>query len=885
MTSRSDRWFKVLLRLYPADFRDEMGASLVEAYRDRARHAAERGGTLAVVRLWLRALVDSVRNGLGERVRPAVTWRRTGNWGRDAELAVRRLIRAPAFTISMVGTLTVGLGAFAVVYAVVDKILIEPLPYPRPNDLYFVWRDYTAWFDLARGWLAGPDVTALRDAHGPIQDAVGLRRDRRTIANSHGEGQPEEIGVMISSPNLFDVLGVRPLIGRGFAADEVGPNRPAVVVLSYDLWQRRFGGERSVIGQDVRIDGTPFEVIGVMPRDFRFVRHTSLGSPEGAEAYITFAYDLAARDAKNGAFAAVIRARPGSSSEAVSAAVSAVAKAIDERTFRKGLRLYAVGVKADLVADVRPALIVLGLSGLFLVLVLTVNLASLLLARAMQREREFAVSRALGANRMALVRATLLEAGMLGALGGAAATLVAVWGTRALVALAPLDLPRRESIAVDWRIALVVIGTGAVLGVLAGAAPALWASRSTLASLLRNAAVRGGGGQGRLRRSLVVVQVALCLVLLSTGGLVARSFEQLLRSRPGFDPAGVLTVRVPIVQARYPENKDAVAFHDRLQRELAAIPGVVSVGAAGAVPLTANTDQTTMTLPGAPGNTGVREHDGPLVDVISARAGWFRTLGIAVLSGRDFEPPRPGTPREVLIDRLVAEEFYPTGSPLGTRLVLGGDSMVVVGVVNHARQYDLHTDGRPQVYVRDEDDTYGTLYFALRTRRPPEDLVPDVRAVVRRIDPQVAISEVRTLDEVVEGSLRQQRVSAVLIGGFSAGALLLAAMGLFGVVAGSAARRRHEIAVRLALGADYGAVLRLVVGEGATLVLLGGLVGAPGVYVAGRLLRGALVGVSPFDPVTLGAVGVGLAAVALVACYLPARRVVAIDPARAFREG
>jgi len=437
--------------------------------------------------------------------------------------------------------------------------------------------------------------------------------------------------------------------------------------------------------------------------------------------------------------------------------------------------------------------------------------------------------RALGANRIALLRATLLEAGLLGSLGGVAATLVAVWATRALIALAPLDLPRRESIGVDWRVAVVVVAVGALLGVLAGAAPAVWASRSTLASLLRSAAVRGGGGHGRLRRSLVVVQVALCLVLLSTGGLVARSFERLLRSQPGFEPAGVLTMRVPIVQARYPANADAVAFHERLARDLAAIPGVVAVGAASAIPLTANTDQYSISLPGAPGNTGDAEHDRPLVDYIQARTGWFRALGIPLLAGRDFRPPQTGARREAVIDRTLAAEFFPAGNALGTMLMVGADSMTVVGVAEHARQYDLHADGRHQVYVRDDDDTYGTLYFALRTRRRPGDLVPDVRAVLRRVDPQIAMSEVRSMEQVVEGSLRQQRVSAVLIGGFSVGALLLAMTGLFGVVAGSVARRRHEIAVRLALGAEHRQVVRLLVREGAALVVLGVMIGAPGI--------------------------------------------------------
>jgi putative ABC transport system permease protein len=363
-----------------------------------------------------------------------------------------------------------------------------------------------------------------------------------------------------------------------------------------------------------------FTVIGVMGRDFHFVRHASLGSPESADVYITFPYAVAQMNPGHGAFAALIRARPGASASQVAAAVAAVGKSLDERFFKnRGVKLYAVGLESDLVAAVRPALVVLGLSGVFLVLVLAANLATLLLARAMQREREFAVSRALGANGGALIRATLIEAGLLGAIGGAGASLVAVWGARALVALAPLDLPRRETIAVDWRVALMVTGIGALLGVVAGAAPAFWASRSTLASLLRNASARGGG-RSRLRRSLVVIQVALCLVLLSTGALVARSFERLLRSEPGFDASGVLTFRVPVAQWRFPDNASAVAFDARLERELAALPGVLSVGAASALPLTANTDQNQVALPGAPGNSGNADHDKPLVDALYARA-------------------------------------------------------------------------------------------------------------------------------------------------------------------------------------------------------------------------------------------------------------------------
>lgn len=886
----SDGWLRRTLRLYPQDFRDEMGTAYVETYRDRCRAAYRDGGAPAVGGVWLRALADSLRNGLGERARPAVAWRGNGNWGRDTERALRRLVRAPGFTASMVGTLTVGLGAFAVVYTVVDKVLIEPLPYERPSDLYFVWRDYS-WFDVKRGWLSGPDVAALKESGGVIQDAAVVRRNRATLASAASTttgGDPEEIPLMVTSANIFTLLGARPALGRAFAPTEAGPGRPAVVVLTHDLWQRRFGGDRSVIGRAIRLNGEPYTVIGVMGPDFRFVRHSSLGTPQGADAYTTVDVDLAAADPRGGSYAGIIRARPGATPGQVEAAVHAVGTLVDRRDFQsRGLRLWSVGLQQDLVARVRPAVVVLGAAGVLLVLVLAVNMANLLMVRATQRDQEFAIVRALGANQLALLRATLLEAGLLGLLGGACAVLVAVWGTRALVALAPADMPRRESIAVDWRIAAVVIGVGTALGLVAGVAPALWSTRTRLSTLLRNAAVRGGGGgQGTMRRTMVVAQIALSLVLLTAGGLVARSFERLLRANPGFVPAGVLTMRVPAGGDRYPSDTALALLHQRVERALAELPGVTAVGGASALPLTATARQTGVRFLAAPGNTGERDHDTPLIDFIAARRGYFDALGIRVLAGTTFtDAATPAALREVLIDRTLAAEFFPTGSALGARLPLDTDTLTVVGVVEHARQYDVHKDGRPQIYFRDDYSPDPGLSFVVRTDRPPESLASEAREAIRRIDPQLAVADVRPMDAIVSDALRQSRVSAVLLAGFSLGALLLAAMGLYGVVAGSVNRRRHELAVRLALGADQGGVLRLVLREGALLVLLGLLVGAPGIYAAGRAIRGVLVGVSPFDPPTLAAVAAGLAAVAMVACYIPARRVTGIDPAGSLREG
>ena len=878
----SERWFRRLLRFYPIDFRQEHGESMVETYRDRAR-AALRGGRLAVVGVWIRALVDALRNGPGEHARPAVTWRRSGNWGRDLEIVTRRLIRAPVFALATIGTLTVGLGAFAVVYAAVQKVLLSPMPYKNPDDLYFVWRNYT-WFNFPRGWLGGTDVVELKKQQGIIEDAAGLSRARMTLGGREGM-DPTEITVMQTSPNLFDLLGVRPMLGRGFAPNEVGPGRPPLIMLTHGLWSR-LGADSSILGTDLRLNGQPYTVIGVLPRNFPFMRNASLGPPQRAEAYVTLNVNLAETNPDGGSYAGLIRARHGSTPQAVAAAVDAAARVVNERDFSsRGLKLYPVGLKPDLVAAVRPALVVVGLAGVFLVLVLMVNLATLLLSRAAQRELEFAVSRALGANPIALARASLLEGAILGTLGGAAGALAAVWATRALVALAPIDLPRRDAITVDWGIAGVIIGVGAVLGLLAAIVPAVWAARASLASLLHNAAVRGGGGHGRMRRGMVVAQVALSLVLLSTGALVVRSFERLLRADPGFEPSGVLTVRVPIPSQLVPDSVQARLLQDRLHAELAAIPGVRTASAVDALPLSAGANQTGIEVLGAPGNTGDRDHDRPLVDYMGVRAGYFNAMGMRILAGRAFDASRPPGVREAIIDQVLANLFFPTGSPLGARIPFGErDTLTIVGVVQQPRMYDVHQDSRGQLYVRAEDWGYRTLSYVLKAERDPRGLIPDVRGVVRRIDPRLAVAEMKTMDELVADSLRQQRVSAVLIAGFSLGALLLAAMGLFGVVSSSVTRRRHELAVRLALGADRARVVRLVVGEGGRLILAGMIIGIPLTYYVGRAIRGALVGISPTDPVTLASVAIGLAAIALFACYVPARRVSEIDPSRSLRE-
>jgi putative ABC transport system permease protein len=876
----SEGWFRLVERLYPRDFRDEMGGALVEAYRDRARDALINGGAFRLAALWLRALLDSVRNGAAERMSPAASWRRGGDWARDLELVRRRLARSPDFALTAIGTLTIGLGMFAVVYTAVQKILIDPMPYKDPA---YVWRDYGRIADVPRGTLAGTDIAELQKPNSVIQDAAGLQPFLGGIFAIREGAEPMEIAVTWTSPNLFDVLGVAPAIGRNFAPDEIGVGRGQVMILSHHLW-KRLGADPGLVGRDVRLQGRPFRVIGVMPAGFTFVRNEATAPPQRVDAYVPPEVRLTEASPRDNGYAAIVRARRGTSPDAVAAAVGAVGRVIDARDFdNRGLRLFPVGLKADVIARIQPALVILGAAGLVLVFMLMVNLASVLVARTAQREHELAVSRALGANDIAIVRSILLEGGLLGLAGGMLGALAAIWGTSALVALAPLDLPRREALAIDWRIASVVIALGVLLGLLAAAAPAIWAARASLASLLAGSTVRGGGGHGRLRRSLTVVQVAFSLVLLSSGALVMRSFERLLRADAGFRPDGVFTVRVRTPPEFFPKTSDVLGFQDRVQRALAAIPGVSGASAASALPLTGTAFQTAITVPGAPGNTGDADRDTVIADMVAVRANYVEVMGMRPVAGRTFTEARPSGFTEIIIDTAVARRFFPDGNPVGATIQLGKRPSTIIGVVAQARLYDVHADGRPQILVRAEDLNARPLFFVMRTSREPHSLLPEAGAAVHRIDPRVPVGDARAMDDIVQASLSPQSIGAALIGSFAVGALLLAAMGLFGVVSGSVTRRRHELAVRLAVGADHGRVLRLVLKEGALLVVAGLLIGTPGIYVANGLIRGLLVGVSPFDPLTLLAAASGLLVVTMATCFVPARRALRIEPTQLLR--
>jgi putative ABC transport system permease protein len=804
--------------------------------------------------------------------------------GTELLRAARRLVRAPVFALVSIATVAVGIGAFASIYSVVDTVLLEPPAYADPNRLVWVWRDY--WFGLHRGWLGGPDIAMLREHDDAFEGVVAFRTGGRNLTGREGEN-PERVRTMAASADFLDVLGVRPAPGRGFAPGEDAPDASGVAVLGWDLWQSHFGGDPGVVGREIYLDGEAITVVGVAPKDFHFVKHASLGPPEGADLYVPLRMDLASLDAGSGMFAGLARVREGVPAERVKAAIDAVAADLDATALfhHRGLKMWGIGLQEDLVASVRPTLVTLLAGALFLLLVLGANLTTLLLGRAGRRERELAVRAALGAGRSRLLQSAAAESVLLCALGGALGMGLAYLGVDAIRAFAPEQLPRRWSLGVDLSVLGVATLATLAMGAVAGLVPALGSIRGVTAERLREGG-RGGSGlrASRTRSGLVVAQLALSLTLLVGAGLLTRAFVRLLDADPGFDGRAVLTTTVSLDPAHYPTDADVAAFDRRFRAAVSALPGVRAVGAVDALPLSAQASQAGVSFPGAPGNTGDAEEDGPLADYMMVTPGYVEAVGMRVLDGRSFdERDDTEAPAVALVDDLLARRFFPGSSAVGRRLVAGGDTLTVIGVVDQARHYSVGADDRPQMYVPLAQNAVAELHYAVAGTGDPLAYPSDVRHVLDTLDPAAPMSETSTLAAIVGDSLARERLSLVLLVGFAGGALLLATLGLYGVVSNAVAARSRELGVRIAVGADRGVVLRLILRQGLRLAGWGALIGLLGALASARALGRLMPGIEPNDPVVYAGVTLLLAAVTGMAAWIPASRATHIDPIEALR--
>ena len=799
----------------------------------------------------------------------------------DFRYAVRQFQKSPGFISIAVVTLALGIGANTAIFSVINTVLLRPLPYQDPGALVKIWgTNPKKGVDID---LVSPgDFQDLRSQSRTFQE-IGSSTDQ--VYNLTNAGDPESLLGYQLSANFFGLLGADPTLGRIFSAGEDAPGHDHVVVLSYRLWQRRFGGNQEVLGKTVTLNGEPYTVIGVMPREFYYpVRDNELWTP--------FVISPAALGDRSGRFLRVLaRLNPSVTLQQAQAETDTIAARIaaTHPDTNSGQSTRIVSVEEEATQDIRPALLALMGAVGFVLLIACANVANLLLARSTRRRGEIAVRTALGASRGQLVQQFLTESMLLGLIGGALGVLLASFSVSALVRMFPptianLNIPRVESIPIDGRVLGFALVVSLLTGVLFGVAPAL-RSRTNLRDSLQEAG-RGlrGSHSGVFRSVLAVSEVALSLVLLVGAGLLVKSFVDLMGRKLGFTADGVLTFRVILPDAKYTSETQQRNFADQVLQRVQGLPGVRSVGSVTYLPLSGWYNSRTFTIAGRTSENGAV---GPPVVASAVSPDYFHTMEIATLRGRSFteQDSANGEP-VVVVSQSIAQQYWPDGNPIGERVTLQYEktSRKIVGVIGDVRHFGAISDATAQVYVPYQQAPASLICFAVRTALPnPLSLATGIQRAVWAVDKDQPLSYVMSMDQLVSESVAPQRVLMVLLAGFAGLALVLAAVGIYSVMAYNVIERTREIGIRMALGAGRGEVLRLTLVRGMALTLSGVGLGIAGVWALTRFLSTVLYGVKPTDPATFVVVSFILTSAACLATYIPARRAARVDPMVALR--
>lgn len=807
-----------------------------------------------------------------------------GTPGRASRRAIRSLLRTPGFTGVVLVTLGLGVGASTAIFSVVDGILLRPLPFSEPERLVAVWADYTRRGGPEREWLSFPNAYDLREEPG-VLESLGLYGGWAPTLMEAGEATLL-FGGEISVGMFSRVLRVPPARGRGFLAGDGEPGAERVVMLSHGTWQDRFGGDPAIVGRVLTLDEEPHTIVGVMPKGFRppFLPDAQIWRPEQANA-TTYAGSRA-----SAIYRAIGRLQDGVDLETARARATALAGKLEAEypDANTGVGFTIRPLKSDITAAARPALwVLLGAVGLVL-LIVCVNVANLLLARGSARQTDLAVRAALGAGRGRLFRGLLIESALLALLGGGLGVLLAAFGTDLLVALAPPDTPRLHEVSLDVRVLGFAVGVTVLSGLLFGLLPAIRVPRLDLQSAIRSSSGSTGQGRGagRTRSALVVGQVGLALTLLIGAGLLLRSFRELSRFDPGFDPRQLLTVRIDLPATGYPERVDMSAFVSRLESRLRALPGVTDVGTTNTLPLLGLNSDVDFMIEGRP---RPRPGEELVAWIRRVTPDYFQAMGIEIISGRPFTISDDDVaPRVVIVNQTVADRLFPEQSPIGQRVNLNSrDNPVwreIVGVAEDIKNFGIRRPSDYAIYFPYPQVASRRLYVILRTAgTPPASLVPSVRGVVAELDPALPLSNARPMGEIVGGSLAQDRFVAALLTGFAVIALVLAAVGLYGVVTYSVTRRMREMGVRIAIGAAAPDIRRLVIGRSLGLVAIGMAGGGLAAVLLTRFMGTLLFGVAALDPLTYLSVVALLAGVAIVASAVPAQRAARVDPVKVLK--
>jgi putative ABC transport system permease protein len=801
------------------------------------------------------------------------------------------LLKAPAFTIIAIAALALGIGANTAIFSVVEAVLLRPLPYPEPDNLILL-REKMQLFDT--GSVAYPNFLDWRAMQRSFTDIGLYRHDSVNLASRGEETPPERVDAATVSWNLFSIVGLKPVLGRHFIAEEDVPGARQVVLISKGLWQRRFGGSPKVIGQQLKVDAVAREIIGVVPNEMQLVPKAQIYIPLGD---LRAARNVLQRDNHPG-FSALARLRPGVTLTQARADLDQIAANLARRypASNTGRTVNARELLETVVGDYRQNLNLLLVAVGCVLLIACANVTNLQLARALTRSKELAVRTAMGASRWRLMRLLLIESALLGLIGGVAGLLIAVWSLDAIHALSPPNIARFQETRLDFLTLGFTAAIAVVCGILVGLWPAWRVSRlASLSGVLHEAGSRGGsdgGDRQRARAVLVVTQVALALVLLAGAGLTLRSFWNSQNAPFGFEPQGILTMRLALPEARYNSNEKIINFYAQLIERVEALPGVASAAIGQNVPFDNSEWDSSFHLTGTPPNK-LGEEPSAEINMISPH--YFKVLRTTLLRGRNFGPEDGlRQPRTVMIDALMATRFFPGRDPIGLHIDNNQTNdenpppLTIVGVVPHIRSdapgEEFDRLKMPQMYFSAGQFAEPGNNLLVRVNRgDPRALAPAVVREVQNIDPEQPVAEISTMEANISDSLATRRLTMSLLGAFAALALVLASVGLYGVMALSVTQRTREFGIRLALGAPRRDVFRLALGRGLLLVGIGLGLGLLGALGAGRALASLLYNVGSLDPWALLTAIIALAGVAILACWFPARRATRVDPIVALR--
>jgi putative ABC transport system permease protein len=796
----------------------------------------------------------------------------------DVRYGFRMLRKNPGFTVVAVIALALGIASTTAIFSVVDEVLLHPLPYPDSGRIVALG---TTQRSTGAHWSSASPANYLDWA---AQNHVFsyMAASRGFQGNLTGGERPERVPFAIVSGNFFPLFGVNPLLGRSLLPEDEKPGNDHVVVLSYGLWRSRFGADRGLLGHSITLNGEPYTVVGVMPANFAPDDYGQLWMPSPWDVP---PYPLAPekdprplRDSNY--FEAWARLKPGVTLTQAKAEMDAIARQLEKQypDANTDIGISLVAMQDNFVSDIRPTLLLLVVAVVLVLLIGCANVANLLLARATDRAKEVSIRSAVGASRLRLVRQLLTESILLALIGGALGVLLADWAVPALLALSPPDISDFKHIGLNPEVLGFSLAVSVLSGILFGLVPALYASDENLSGSLKEGERGSTSSRGRTRSTLVVIEVALSLVLLIGAGLIVKSFVRLMKVDPGFDPDRLLVFSIGLPPSATPAQQDA--FYQQVQDQVEALPGVQSAAAVSRLPLTGGNSDRSFKVPGSD-----QEYD---ADIRVGTPSYFRTMGIPWLKGRNFNrQDADGSLAVAVVNETLARTVFPGQDPIGKYLLdfgPGKTKLQIIGVIGNVRHQALETDPNPEVYLPFGQGHWPSVFMVVRCKTTdPLALTSAVQNSVWSVNRDVPLSNLRTMQDVIARSVARRRFTMLLLAIFAGLAMLLAAVGLYGVMSYTVSQRIHEIGIRMALGAQKTDVLKLVVTQGMSLVALGVVLGTVASLAATRLMSDLLFGVSATDPAVFGGIAALLASVALAANYVPARRASAVDPMVALR--